>query len=62
MKEPKVIEIFADNGEHSHWQLIDSNGNILWSEDPMDMKEKCENCGNMVVKIVTDSFCPICYD
>jgi hypothetical protein len=22
----------------------------------MDMKEKCENCGNMVVKIVTDSF------
>lgn len=33
MKEPKVIEKFADNGEHSHWELIDSNtGKILWSE------------------------------
>lgn len=38
MKEPKVIEIFADNGEHSHWQLIDKNGEILWSEEPTEVK------------------------
>lgn len=33
MKEPKVIEKFADNGEHSHWELMESDtGIILWSE------------------------------
>ena len=38
MKEPKVIEMFADNGEHSHWKLIDENGEILWSEEPAEVK------------------------
>ena len=34
MNKPKVIEKFADNGEHSHWELIDSDtGTVLWSED-----------------------------
>lgn len=34
MKEPKVIERFADNGEHSHYELIDvETGDILWSEE-----------------------------
>lgn len=34
MKEPKVIEKFADNGEHSHWELIaPDTGILLWSED-----------------------------
>lgn len=33
MKKPTIIECFADNGEHSHWSLVDSeNGNILWDE------------------------------
>lgn len=33
MNKPKVIEIFADNGTHSHWALIDPDtGNTLWSE------------------------------
>ncbi|MBS5701318.1 MAG: hypothetical protein KHX11_20040 [Bacteroides cellulosilyticus] len=33
MNKPKVIEKFADNGEHSHWELIDSDtGIVLWSE------------------------------
>jgi len=61
MKEPKVIEIFADNGEHSHWQLIDENGEILWSEEPTEVKNNavlphvsgsaltlCKNCGGFV--------------
>ena len=38
MKEPKVIEMFADNGEHSHWQLIDEHGEVLWSEEPTEVK------------------------
>ena len=33
MNKPKVIEKFADNGEHFHWELIDSDtGIVLWSE------------------------------
>ena len=31
MNKPTIIERFADNGEHSHWELIDtSTGNVLW--------------------------------
>lgn len=37
MKEPKVIEVYADNGEHSHYQLIDEIGEILWSEDQSEV-------------------------
>lgn len=33
---PQVIERFADNGEHSHYVLIDDEGRTLWSEDPDD--------------------------
>lgn len=34
MKEPKVVERFADNGEHSHYELVDvETGNVLWRED-----------------------------
>ena len=33
MKEPKVVERFADNGEHSHYELVDAEtGNVLWRE------------------------------
>lgn len=39
--EPKVIEVFADNGEHSHYTLIDSEtGDKLWSEYPEECKAK----------------------
>lgn len=38
MKQPKVIERFTDNGEHSHWELINvDTGDTLWKElDPDD--------------------------
>lgn len=39
MEKPLVIERFADNGEHSHWELIDSDGNILWTEPDNDCIE-----------------------
>lgn len=33
-KAPIVIEVFTDNGEHSHWELINPvNGELLYSED-----------------------------
>jgi hypothetical protein len=32
--KPLIIEKFTDNGEFSHYELIDSeNGELLWTED-----------------------------
>lgn len=39
MKKPIVNEVFTDNGEHSHWNLIDSETGInIWSEDAREDK------------------------
>jgi len=39
MKKPIINEVFTDNGEHSHWNLIDDETNsIIWSEDPIEDK------------------------
>lgn len=33
MNKPIVVEIFSDNGQHSHWELADQDtGRVLWSE------------------------------
>lgn len=43
--EPIVQPVYADNGEHSHWCLIDKNtGDKLWSEDP----DECRAMGHTV--------------
>lgn len=31
--KPILVERYADNGEHSHWELIDESGSLLWSQD-----------------------------
>jgi hypothetical protein len=34
MEQPLIVERFSDNGEHSHWEVINSvTGELLWSED-----------------------------
>lgn len=39
MKKPYVLECFADNGEHSHWELLNSEtGETLWSENPEELE------------------------
>ena len=39
MKKPKVIEIYSDNGDLSHYALINvENGEKLWSESPNECK------------------------
>ena len=43
--EPMVQPVYADNGEHSHWCLIDkTTGEKLWSENP----EECKAMGHPV--------------
>lgn len=45
MKKPLVVEVFADNGEFSHWSLIDLETSVkLWSENP----EECKAMGYAV--------------
>lgn len=34
MEKPTIVEKFADNGEHSHWELVNSETcETLWIED-----------------------------
>jgi hypothetical protein len=48
--KPIIQEVFADNGEHSHWTLIDpNNGEKLWSADP----EECKAMGYPVISAPT---------
>jgi hypothetical protein len=44
MEKPIVIERFTDNGEHSHWELVNSNGEVLWDswDTPWSQKQKIE--------------------
>lgn len=42
MNKPEIIEVYDDNGEHSHWELIDSDTGVkLWSEDPVE--KQCDH-------------------
>jgi hypothetical protein len=44
--KPVVVEVFADNGGHSHYALVEGeSGKKLWSEDPVE----CKSMGYPVV-------------
>ena len=33
-RKPTIVRCFADNGEHSHWKLVDSDtGKELWNQE-----------------------------
>jgi hypothetical protein len=40
MQEPLVIERFADNGEHSHWVLVNDKGQEIASSQEDKFTEK----------------------
>ena len=45
MQKPTIVERFTDNGEHSHWELIDDMGEVLWDswDAPYSSKVAMEN-------------------
>lgn len=48
--KPLVREVFADNGEHSHYELLDAEtGKVLWTEEEKD--EKFEKAAEPMIKI-----------
>ena len=38
-EHPILVERFADNGEHSHWEMINAEGGIIWSEEQLNPSE-----------------------
>lgn len=49
MKKPTVAERFSDNGQHSHWELIDEFGGVIWSEIKPELtsEQVYEKMGNL---------------
>ena len=39
MKKPILVEMFSDNGRHSHWRLVNEHGEELCSEEDKDKIE-----------------------
>lgn len=51
MEKPTIVERFADNGEHSHWEMVRTeDGYTLWSEE--------EDHDKIVVKTTACYNCP----
>jgi len=41
MDKPIIVEQYADNGEFSHWHLIDTQtGCVMWSSFPEESEAK----------------------
>lgn len=49
--KPELVEIL-DKGNHSHWELINSDGDVLWTswDTPFDLKKEIENYQNLLKK------------
>lgn len=59
MVKPIVIEKFADNGEHSHWELINPNtGEVLWIEEKFNPSDYVCTAG--VCPCLDDPECERC--
>jgi len=49
---PIIVSESADNGEHSHFKLVDvETGDTLWSEEFNKVKEGIENLKEKIRKI-----------
>ena len=57
-KPPVVVEVYADNGEHSHFKLIDvETGKTLWEERVFS--KRCIRCGQ-TYETKTAPYCEYC--
>ena len=55
--KPLVREVFADNGEHSHYELLDAEtGKVLWTEEEED--EKFEKAAEPMIKYLAENHHP----
>lgn len=54
MNKPILDEQFSDNGEHSHWHLINSEGEVLWSDFPEETRARGQKIESEEFSIITD--------
>lgn len=55
--KPLVREVFVDNGEHSHYELLDAEtGKVLWTEEEKD--EKFEKAAEPMIKYLAENHHP----
>ena len=40
MNKPTLVERFADNGEHSHWELVNEQGKVIWGKQKEQEEER----------------------
>jgi hypothetical protein len=60
MEKPILIEAFADNGELSHWELIDTeNGSVLWTSFPEETIAKGQSINCNICEKTIKSFSSI---
>lgn len=63
---PVVVECHADNGEHSHFKLIDvETGKCLWEESEWEESETAHNsdyarCLSLACKMVNEYDLDVC--
>jgi hypothetical protein len=61
MKKPTIIERFTDNGEHSHYSLIETEtGDLLWSEAPEEETQQVKNLSLSDVSVNEVAVCSEC--
>lgn len=55
--KPLVREVFADNGAHSHYELLDAEtGKVLWTEEEKD--EMFEKAAEPMIKYLAENHHP----
>jgi len=65
-EKPDLIERYADNGEHSHWELRGRTGILLWTEDEEEKEpigfngDHCKSCNGSGFGVIPDSTCLDC--
>lgn len=63
MKAPIVIERYADNGEHSHYELVDAETHeVLWGSGEEDSSKPIDLCTGCIHNYTDDEACPLCED
>lgn len=54
-----VREVFADNGEHSHYELLDAEtGKVIWAEEEKDEKFEFEKAAEPMIKYLAENHHP----
>lgn len=52
MEKPVLVEQYSDNGEFSHWHLVDKDGSVLWSSFPEETEARGQKISSLNVPFI----------